>query len=387
VKRSPQFDFANMLNLGNMVVTLGTMNAMLTSLRSPDPSAPKSTVAEVQAQSTEGWAGWGDVKKSKIRYGPYRIPPTSEKNLESEILNEKGMGNTFKLGATKPCRGECTLLSLSASMEYSDGSAAENANGVGKRNRGRSVKEQKADSFHKAWFHHALLLNAGPSANKGACSQPLPIENMFMVGNEKSSVYFGLADSTIRSGYRLTSADTLILDTQLMNMEDKEKWVWVTVTYEHLDGPQVGFKNGRNVWKSLSVSTAGTCAMSKVNPFGASNLTSEMNPKSLTFVEHSIPWQAPFDGYILMTGGHMHDGGVNTEIYQNDKLICTSVATYGKSGGGHGAMGSSNGGSAHNMEIEHIVGQSRCEFPDGIPLKKGDKMYIRANYDFRQHAG
>jgi hypothetical protein len=232
-----------------------------------------------------------------------------------------------------------------------------------------------------------VLFNAGPSASTGACSQPLPIENMFMVGNEKSFVYFGLANSTIRSGYRLTPSDTLILDTQLMNMEDKEKWVWVTVTYEYLDGPQVGFKSGRNVWTSISTSTAGTCPMSKVNPFGASNLTSEMNPKTLSLMEHSIPWQAPFDGYILMSGGHMHDGGTNIEIFQNDKLICTSIPVYGKSGGEHGAMGSSEGGSTHNMEIEHIVGQSRCSFPDGIPIKKGDKMYIRANYDFRQHPG
>jgi hypothetical protein len=70
------------------------------------------------------------VKRSKIRYGPYRIPPISEKNLESEFLNERGMGNTLKLGAVKPCDGECTLLSLSAGMEYADGTLAENANGV-----------------------------------------------------------------------------------------------------------------------------------------------------------------------------------------------------------------------------------------------------------------
>jgi hypothetical protein len=210
---------------------------------------------------------------------------------------------------------------------------------------------------------------------------------MFMVGNEKSSVFFGLQNSTIRSGYRLTASDTLILNTQLMNMEDKEKWVWVTVTYEYLEGAQKDFKKGRNVWKSLGLSTAGFCPMSKTNPFGASNLTAELNPKSLTFVEHSIPWLSPFDGYILMTGGHMHDGGINTEIFQNDKLICTSVPYYGKSAGEHGAMGSTDGGSAHNMEIEHIVGQSRCEFEEGIPMKKGDKMYIRANYDFTKHAG
>jgi hypothetical protein len=208
-----------------------------------------------------------------------------------------------------------------------------------------------------------------------------------MVGNERSPVYFGLQNSTIRSGYHLTSGDTLILESQLMNMEDKEKWVWVTVTYEYLLGPQSDLKSGSYAWKSLNLATAGTCPISKINPFGASNLTSESNPKSLQLVEHSIPWQAPFDGFILMTGGHMHDGGTSVEILLNDNLICTSVPTYRKTGVEHGAMSRSDSGSAHNMEIEHIVAQSRCVFPDGIPIKKGDRMYLRANYDFRQHAG
>lgn len=65
-----------------------------------------------------------------MRYGPYRIPPTSEQNIESMILNVQGMSNTLKIGAKKPCDGECTMLSLFADLEYADGTAANNANGV-----------------------------------------------------------------------------------------------------------------------------------------------------------------------------------------------------------------------------------------------------------------
>jgi hypothetical protein len=84
----------------------------------------------------------------------------------------------------------------------------------------------------------------------------------------------------------------------------------------------------------------------------------------------------------------MHDGGTSTDIYLNDKVICRSAPKYG-SGGGHGGMegmGSAKG-AAGNANIPHIQSQNRCSFPDGIPLKKGDKMYISANYDFTKREG
>jgi hypothetical protein len=40
------------------------------------------------------------------------------------------MSNTMKLGAKKPCRGECLILTVSAALEYADGNLAPNADGV-----------------------------------------------------------------------------------------------------------------------------------------------------------------------------------------------------------------------------------------------------------------
>jgi hypothetical protein len=183
-----------------------------------------------------------------------------------------------------------------------------------------------------------------------------------------------------------------------MNMEDKEKWVWVTVTYDYLDGPQPNYRKGGMVWKSISVTTAGVCPSTTMSqsPFGASNVTSDMIPKSEVFSESSVPWISPTDGTIVMTGGHMHDGGVSTEIFQNNKLICSSIPHYSNSTGGMGGhghasempkSGGAGGGGNSNKENEHIQSQSRCDFPQGLPLKKGDTMYIRTNYDFRKYPG
>jgi hypothetical protein len=93
---------------------------------SPNP-APTLKVPEMEDAKAETWPG---AKKRKVRYGPYRIPPTSEKNLESELMKVAGMSNSYTIGVKKPCEGECTVLSVMANMEYADGSSADNSNGV-----------------------------------------------------------------------------------------------------------------------------------------------------------------------------------------------------------------------------------------------------------------
>jgi hypothetical protein len=59
---------------GLLAGTIGTIQATITSFMAPDPRAPKSTVAEIQTTEAKTWAG---AKAVKVRYGPYRIPPTS----------------------------------------------------------------------------------------------------------------------------------------------------------------------------------------------------------------------------------------------------------------------------------------------------------------------
>jgi hypothetical protein len=50
-------------------------------------------------------------------------------------MNVQGMSNTFKMGAKKPCGGDCKILALLASLEFFDGSEAENKEGVSKHSR------------------------------------------------------------------------------------------------------------------------------------------------------------------------------------------------------------------------------------------------------------
>jgi hypothetical protein len=353
------------------------------------PAAPKSTVPEVQELLATVWK---DAKRIKIRYGPYRIPPISvglgpcilhytiltlsqEKNFQSQLMNVQGMVDTFNMNVKKPCDNHCTILSLFADLEFADGTAATNNDG--------------------AWFHHAVLLNSGPNiieTNCGGIGGSMgKVENIFMSGNEKSIGGFAIPDSNIKSGYSLTPQDKFIMTTELMNMKDKEQWVWMTLTFDFLPGQHPDFKQGKTVWQSIG--PAPPCRSNKVKSnWGPSNLTMSQQPKSLKFSEHSHRWEAPRDGWVLGTGGHQHDGGTGTLIFLNDKVICESLPRYVKSSGhGHGSMGMQKrqlkAGDYNNEEIPHIEKQNACNFQDGIPIKKGDTMHIQVDYDFDAHPG
>ncbi|KAF2663348.1 hypothetical protein BT63DRAFT_461457 [Microthyrium microscopicum] len=327
--------------------------------------APKSTVPDVQDEPAKAWK---DAKRRKVRYGPYRIPPTSEKNFASEYMNIKGMADTFAIGAKKPCDGECTILGLVGDIEYADGKPASNSQG--------------------AWFHHAVLLNTGPQVLDGNCGTS-KIDNMFMSGNERSMNGYSLPNAKIKSGYRIHKDDSFVLTTELMNMQDKEQWVWLTISYEYLDGHQPDYKDGRMLWMSIGPIGIRCGGAAVKSPWGPSNLTLAQQPKLDVFSEHSLPWVAPRDGWILATGGHMHDGGVNLQVFHNDKLICTSTPTYAHDGHGMGGMRKRQikGGEKSNDDIDHIKKQEGCNFLEGRPMKKGDTLYIAANYDFKRFPG
>jgi hypothetical protein len=93
-------------------------------------NGPASKVAEIQEVKP---IAFPDAKALKIRYGPIRMPPTSEKNWQSIITKNVGMSDTVLMGAKKPCSSsECTIFTLYANLEFADGKPADNNNGVGR---------------------------------------------------------------------------------------------------------------------------------------------------------------------------------------------------------------------------------------------------------------
>jgi hypothetical protein len=193
-----------------------------------------------------------------------------------------------------------------------------------------------------------------------------------MSGNERTEIKFSVPNSTVKSAYHIHPTDTFLINNELMNLDNQEKWVWLTITFEYFEGFSPEYKQSKIIWMSIGNDR---CGEKIANPFGSPNVTSTLHPKVMTFSEHSIPWTARKEGLLLGTNAHMHDGGLGIDVFQNDNKICSSFPQYNMTTGMPGMAG---------MHIDRYKG---CEFDSPIPLKVGDRMYLRANYDFTKHDG
>jgi hypothetical protein len=75
------------------------------------------------------------------------------------------------------------------------------------------------------------------------------------------------------------------------------------------------------------------------------------------------------------TEGHLHDGGLNVILKVNGKLACESKAIYG----GEAVTATAVDGT----KWQTIGRMTKCRDP--IPVKRGDKLVVEANYDLVQH--
>jgi hypothetical protein len=139
--------------------------------------------------------------------------------------------------------------------------------------------------------------------------------------------------------------------------------------------------------------------------------------KFSAWVSDSIKTQHRYFCPYSSLGGHLHDGGVNVDIFLNEKSICDSRASYSKDGGmAHGEkpqahppsttpaaastpMGADRGhrrfdaspqilqrdGPHSDDGLAHISSMTVCSMIGRI--KKGDQVQIKANYDFNRFQG
>lgn len=78
----------------------------------------------------------------------------------------------------------------------------------------------------------------------------------------------------------------------------------------------------------------------------------------------------------------MHNGGDSVELFINGKSACLSKAEYTANGGG--GMGMSHRKRDEPVKLgETIATISKCTKP--IPIKKGDKLKVSANFDLNKH--
>jgi hypothetical protein len=115
-------------------------------------------------------------------------------------------------------------------------------------------------------------------------------------------------------GYPLYPADRFGVIVDLMNMNDAAKETYLTIYYDYVDGHPAHFQEVKPVWLD-----AMQCGTSEVSGRTA----------GAKFDFASTPWIANFEGEVLGTGGHLHDGGTHLDVIVDKKVICSSVPTYG----------------------------------------------------------
>jgi len=88
---------------------------------------PRSLVPEIQISKGVKFEG---SKQVKVRYGPFRVPSTMEKNFNYLMWNVEGTATSFQMNVRRPCDDECMILGIKADVEYADGTIADTSTGV-----------------------------------------------------------------------------------------------------------------------------------------------------------------------------------------------------------------------------------------------------------------
>jgi hypothetical protein len=196
-------------------------------------------------------------------------------------------------------------MGMSASLEFANGTDA---------NIGKSG----------LWLHHMILLAVGEGREDFTCRDreiSLPqilvgatsrsAERIFGSGNERSTAIFpewGVSDA----GFKMKSADTLAAVIELMNQNPFDQVVYITMTWDILDGHP--FKdNVRVAWLDVR-----QCGTSEVNP-----------PKGQNKFTINYNWTSSVDGEVIGAIGHVHDGGVNLSLAVDGQMTCKNNAKYG----------------------------------------------------------
>jgi hypothetical protein len=202
-------------------------------------------------------------------------------------------------------------------------------------------------------------------------------ERLFSSGNERTQAIMPVWNET-NVGYKLKASDKFALIVDLMNDNMKDAIVYLTLTFDWVDGHPAGWDDMKPVWFDV-----------------AQCLTSEW-PAPYEKGKYTIPasiWPANFDGDVIGAAGHLHDGGQSVTLEVDGKPVCVSEASYGGSpefvgkpmGGAHAPGGGDHagGGFAHISKMSLCVGDTMKQ----KKVVKGQFWKLRAAYDYEKNGG
>jgi hypothetical protein len=338
------------------IAALAMLVAASAACTKPPGGGPSTTVP-----------GNPEIQGKKIKYGPFTVPNINAPGKSPFAAFMPFLGATLENGmiwnqpvqnVAMPCTN-CYVTSIQAGLEYADGSNANINTGM--------------------WLHHMVLMAKGQGKSDATCSSSafsLPhfavggtganTERIFASGNERTTIDMAPKDGR-KFGYKVNNGDSFHLLVDLMNLNTTDKSVYLTLDYKYANGSAPGYTNVKPVW--LDIAQCGT-----------SEVPAKTGAYTLPYT-----WTSNFAGTLVGGGGHLHDGGTNSQFLNNGAEFCNSVAAYGTKpeyvdpGGG---MDHGDGGHGHAGGM-HISEMSLC--PQGSTIKPGDKITLNGVYDANKY--
>ncbi|KAF2663351.1 hypothetical protein BT63DRAFT_461460 [Microthyrium microscopicum] len=194
----------------------------------------------------------------------------------------------------------------------------------------------------------------------------VPIPGTVVLGGAAEDAEAHYATPTMKkTGYYVKKDTPILMNLDVVNYNPADIDVYASADIEYIPGKPEGMLDASPVFVPVSACDKGMVIPGIVmTPKGQNKFT--LNSTSIIASEDSL---------MFMFRGHMHDGGSNIEVKINDKVACNSKAIYG----GPGHVGKTHDGKSW----ETIGAMVTC--PEGVMVKKGDKIDIQANYDLLAH--
>jgi hypothetical protein len=251
----------------------------------------------------------------------------------------------------------------------------------------QSERFERATLDHNIYTHHFLVYDLGkpqkPSfgCDNGRAIRYLPVPGTVMMGGaaEDAEAHYATTATAApegrRTGYHVKKNSPIMLTIDIVNYNKQDMDVYASADMEYMPSRPTASPS------SSSSSSSYLDASSVFVPVAACDAGAVLpgivaTPKGLTsWSVKSTGLVMAEDSILFLFRGHMHDGGTNIEVKVNGRTVCDSRALYG----GPGHVGRNSDGTAW----ETIRDMVTC--PEGVVVRKGDKIDLDANYDIVAH--
>jgi len=308
---------------------------------------PKKKAMKVEDIKTV--LGIPGAKRIRMVYGPYKLGAA---NGTAKLGNGKSMdkgGTAYQYMIDEDFPRDVMVLEASSEVQ------GDNFKSAG--------TEQGIYNHHNVFMDFTATIDNAYTCENTKAPPPFPFSVLMAGATEVGSLRYAATQGNIKTGYHLKKERLVLNMIDVVNYNNVEKNVYISAEMEFLPSNFADYIDTRQ--HRVDPGLCGGPDGAQIHP-----------PKGVSkFSVNSTGIIAARDGYIVNMRGHLHDGGVNLILKINDKIVCNSQTTYG----GPGHVGKTSDGKVW----ETIQKTSSCDDP--VKIKKGDKVYMEANYDLDLH--